>query len=174
MPSIGASDFSSGTSWSIPWKGLAVGLVMLSAGGYAWYQYERLHPKPAPIVQSPVQKIVTEFQNDPVKALDTRVGLSPDQKTQVADILKDTTNPLQRIQRVAKVLKPEQKEKLKALREQFAGERRKRSAEQKTRMAKYFPGGDMEFAKQAAERMRADREARKQAAGQAGANIKGK
>ena len=164
----------------IPWKAVFALLVTACAMGYAWYQYERLHPSPtrratAAAAERRAKADAAKKAADPKTRLDEAmkaVNLTPEQQKKVEAIAAETTDPARLMRTVARdVLTSEQRELAKQFRATKKEEAAQRNEQQKQRRAKAddrarrMLGGDYEAAKRLNEEMRQRDAARRAAAG---------
>lgn len=163
MPRISSSDFKGGTSggsgggFSVPWKGV-LGIGMIAVGvSYGVYQYERFNPKPqshaVPAASAKSSAVAggptTKHLNAEAKREEvmTELGLTPEQKQQIAAIESETTNTRAARQKIfAKVLTPEQRDKARELRQEADAKRKEMVQKRQEKRARLYPGGDLEVA----------------------------
>ncbi|MGI8908259.1 MAG: hypothetical protein ACR2IE_17435 [Candidatus Sumerlaeaceae bacterium] len=158
MPRLDSSSSGGSKVISLPFK--AIGLVALIACGigYIVYQYEQLHPEPRKPAAAKMNSEQTKQQ------MFQKLALTDEQKSKLAQLQGQTTDP-QRLRRDAiKVLTDEQKARLKNLRGENdalrAAERERRQA----RMNKFYPGTQRQVAESKNKELQAQVQARRAAA----------
>jgi hypothetical protein len=160
----------------IPWKGLFAFLVIACATGYAWYQYERLHPSPRRVAATAAANGRAKAkQPDPRARLEETVkalNLTPDQRKKVEAIAAETTDPARIMRTVSRdVLTSEQREMARELRAKDREEAERRRQEQQQRRtqadarARRMLGTDYDAARRLNEQVRQREAARRAAAG---------
>lgn len=143
MPRITAASTSSSSGISIPWKGLAAVIVIVSALGYAWHQYEQLHPTVAKQQQAEAAAARTAMRNDEMfKA----IGLTEAQKKKLDELASTTTSPQTLFRDMTRVLTPDQRDKLRE-------EAKARHDRREVRLKRVF-GDDVELAKEKDKQLR--------------------
>lgn len=171
------TDFSrSGSGLSIPWKVIA--LVLLIGGvwayvGYKYVQYRVPNRTPTQMTSSrnkasasPARSTARSQRTNPSQqllALVKQLDLSETQTARIEKIAAETTAPRTLRAQVGKILTPEQKAQLKRLQEEAAAKRSEQQKARAARMQKYY-GNDAQYAQQADAAIRQQREERRRAA----------
>jgi len=154
MPSLRPTEPES-SSGLFSGKMILLYLLILGTVAYAVNQYMRLrHPAPTPVANPSASARLANLKGD---ALYQRLGLTSKQKEQIADLKKKETDPAKLRRETAKLLTPDQREKLKMIRD-FQAEKRKE------RKAKFYPGSDLEIAKEGNQKIKDQTEQRRKAA----------
>lgn len=163
MPRIESGSSSSGEGFSLPFKLITLGGLIACGIGYMVYQYERLHPAAKPAVA--IKKLAPEQKKEEVFA---KLDLTDDQKSKIASLESQTTDPRQLHRDAYKLLTEEQKAHLKNLKAEADAKRDEQKARREARMIKLYPGNQRQVAdalnKQAHERQQQRRAATQAAA----------
>lgn len=159
MPRIESGSIGGGGGLAIPWKLVAVVLVIGCSAYYVWYQYERLHPQSPVSVQSKQQNKA----RGPMAEYLGKLNLTPEQEKQLQAAAKETTNGKDLVRAANKILTPAQKLKAKELRQEMQEKRRSAMEANKRRLQKYYPGKSLEVAKQMNKQIQEDIRRRKAA-----------
>ncbi len=166
----------SGSGPSIPWK--VVALILLIGGiwafiGYKYVQYRVPNRTPAQLAatrnsaSAPKARASARPQraqpSQQFLALVKQLDLSEAQKEQIEKVASQTTAPRTLRAEVNKILTPEQQAQLKRLQEEAAAKRAEQQKARAARMQKYY-GNEAQYAQQADATIRRQREERRRAA----------
>jgi|GEM_PF-2499944 len=163
----------SSRSFSIPWKVL---FIMCAIGGvwaYIAYQYVQFRPAPsrgraAMNAQSDRPRNANtggrNANSRPFEEALKQVYLTSDQKTKLASLAEETTSPMAFQRQAMKVLTPDQRDILTSGIKDARAQRAKARQDAQARQKRMLPGRELDLAKQANARIKAETEARRRAA----------
>lgn len=163
------------SSWSIPWKLLFLGGLVVCVLGYAGYQYVRLHPSP-PVKKSSATRVevgAATAKNAKIPAAFDKLQLTREQKDKLEALDKEYADTAAFRKEAMKLLTPEQKAMMQELRKQAEAQRKEKQEKAQARREKFYPGVNAEIAREGDKKIREAREQRRLAA-EAAAQAAGK
>jgi hypothetical protein len=171
MPSLNTSSGSSDGGWGIPYKAIVLVVLIGASGYYVWYQYERLHPSPHKSNKAIAAKKAEAKNHKNDFADDVQnLNLTDDQKKQISAIDAETTDPQVARRKKWRVLTKEQRQEFQNSRREANASRQLNRKKREEKIKRYFPGGDLDFAKAANQRVREQTKARREAQNNASPN----